>query len=115
MALIKCPECKQEVNEGLEVCDKCGFDLALYQKEYERIYNEKLRRLNDNKNQQFNSQIVYQDSLSQKVHKPRCPYCNSENLTRITAMDKAINIAMFGVLGNKRKYQWHCNNCKTNW
>ncbi len=42
-----------------------------------------------------------------------CPYCNSTNLKRITTTAKAVNIAMFGLFGNKRKYQWHCNNCKT--
>jgi len=44
---------------------------------------------------------------------PKCPYCSSTNLKRITTAEKAINIAMFGLLGNKRKYQWYCNNCKT--
>lgn len=42
-----------------------------------------------------------------------CPYCKSTNTKRITATAKAINIALFGIYGNKRKYQWHCNNCKS--
>ncbi len=44
---------------------------------------------------------------------PKCPYCSSTNLKRITTTAKAINIAMFGLLGNKRKYQWHCNQCNS--
>ena len=46
---------------------------------------------------------------------PKCPYCNSSNLKRITTTAKVVNIAMFGLLGNKRKYQWHCNNCSSEW
>ena len=46
--------------------------------------------------------------------KPECPYCHSNSTNRITATDKVINIAMFGIYGQKRKYQWHCNNCKSN-
>ena len=46
-------------------------------------------------------------------NKPRCPYCRSTNLHRITSFEKASNIALFGVFGNKRKYQWHCNSCNT--
>lgn len=45
--------------------------------------------------------------------KPECPYCHSHNTTKITTTAKAVNTAMFGVLGQKRKYQWHCNNCKS--
>lgn len=46
-------------------------------------------------------------------NKPKCPICNSTNIKHITTATKVANIAMFGLLGNKRKYQWHCNNCKT--
>lgn len=45
--------------------------------------------------------------------KPECPYCHSHNTTKITTTAKAVNTAMFGVLGQKRKYQWHCNQCKS--
>lgn len=42
-----------------------------------------------------------------------CPYCHSINTTKITAAAKAVNIALFGLHGNKRKYQWYCNDCKS--
>ena len=42
-----------------------------------------------------------------------CPYCKSENTTKITSFEKATNTIMFGIFGQKRKYQWHCNNCKS--
>lgn len=48
-----------------------------------------------------------------RAMKPECPYCHSHNTTKITATAKAVNTAMFGVLGQKRKYQWHCNKCKS--
>lgn len=49
----------------------------------------------------------------EQAMKPECPYCHSHNTTKITATAKAVNTAMFGVLGQKRKYQWHCNSCKS--
>lgn len=117
MTLMQCPECKCEIGDEKKVCEKCGFDLLMYKQAYKRIYDAKIQELNKSE------MVKEQPEIKQKtvevqantVHKPRCPYCNSENLTRITSFDKAINIAMFGILGNKRKYQWHCNNCKTNW
>lgn len=49
----------------------------------------------------------------EEASKPECPYCHSHNTTKITTTSKAVNTAMFGVLGQKRKYQWHCNKCKS--
>lgn len=54
--------------------------------------------------------IAKRNELSSKPH---CPYCNSQNTCKITTTQKAVNTAMFGVLGNKRKHEWHCNNCKS--
>lgn len=44
---------------------------------------------------------------------PECPYCHSYNTTKITTTAKVVNTAMFGILGQKRRYQWLCNNCKS--
>lgn len=111
-----CPECNKEVNDNAKMCEFCKFDLEMYKQAYNRIYAEKLGELNATENAKNQPQIIYTSTTQNVgVHKPRCPYCNSENLTKITSFDKVVNIAMFGLLGNKRKYQWHCNNCKTNW
>lgn len=42
-----------------------------------------------------------------------CPYCKSEKTTKISSFEKATNIFFFGIFGQKRKHQWHCNNCKS--
>ena len=48
---------------------------------------------------------------------PKCPTCGSTNIRRISATEKAVNIGMFGLFGNKRKYQFEClnPNCKYKW
>lgn len=40
-----------------------------------------------------------------------CPYCHSANTSKISTTSKVINTALFGIFGNKRKHQWHCNGC----
>ncbi len=40
-----------------------------------------------------------------------CPYCHSTDTKKISGTSKAINTALFGIFGQKRKYQWHCNKC----
>ncbi len=44
-----------------------------------------------------------------------CPYCNSTNTKKISLTAKAVNTALFGILGTKRHKQWHCNKCGSEW
>ena len=44
---------------------------------------------------------------------PKCPYCHSTNIKKITNTSKVVNTALFGIFGQKRKHQWHCNNCNS--
>ena len=46
---------------------------------------------------------------------PKCPTCQSTNIKKISATSKATNAALFGLFGNKRKKQFHCNNCGYEW
>ena len=66
--------------------------------------------------------IQYEDLLAEneKIRKRsggyavvECPYCHSKNTTKISSVSKALNTAMFGIFGNKRNQQWHCNNCRS--
>lgn len=105
-----CPDCRRQVDDSLETCS-CGFDLRTYKAEYEKIYQRKLAALN---NRSTSIQQQTQTTASPLVPgRPRCPFCGSEKLQKITAGDKVVNIALFGLYGNKRRYQWRCNACKT--
>lgn len=111
---MECPKCKSKIADDSKECSDCGFDIVLFNETYQRIYQRKLSELERDERQIHNHTINGTAHSNNEVHKPRCPYCNSERLTKITSVDKVVNIAMFGLLGNKRKYQWHCNNCNTN-
>ncbi|MDR1772486.1 MAG: hypothetical protein LBS02_17905 [Hungatella sp.] len=51
----------------------------------------------------------------QTTPKIKCPTCSSIDIKRITASEKVANVALFGLFGNKRRMQFHCNNCKYEW
>lgn len=53
----------------------------------------------------------HQQYLEEKAKKPHCPHCNSTDTNKISTTSKVINTALFGIFGNKRKHQWHCNGC----
>lgn len=63
---------------------------------------------------QFRNQ-VNQQKQQQVNSKPHCPTCNSTNIKLISTTSKAVNTAMFGLLGTKRHKTYHCNNCKYEW
>lgn len=46
---------------------------------------------------------------------PKCPTCSSTNISRISTTAKVVNVAMFGLLGQKRKHQFRCNSCGYEW
>lgn len=56
-------------------------------------------------------ETIQQESAQFKTSHPECPYCHNRNTKKITTASKALNTGMFGLFGTKRNYQWHCNNC----
>ncbi|MBC5688230.1 hypothetical protein H8S37_04710 [Mediterraneibacter sp. NSJ-55] len=51
--------------------------------------------------------------VPQASNLPKCPYCNSTNIKKISATNRAASIIGFGILSKKIGKQWHCNNCKS--
>ena len=45
---------------------------------------------------------------------PKCPYCNSTDIKKISGISKAGSVALFGIFSvGKVSKQWHCNSCKS--
>lgn len=49
------------------------------------------------------------------VNVPKCPTCGSTDLSKVSTLSKAGSVFMFGLLSQKVKKQWHCNNCGSEW
>ncbi len=67
-------------------------------------YNLKISQFRNQTNNQQQSENV-----------PKCPTCSSTNITCISTTSKVVNVAMFGLLGQKRKHQFKCKNCGYEW
>lgn len=58
--------------------------------------------------------MTYKNFLTPQKQLPRCPYCNSYKIEKISNISKAANVAAFGVFAmGKITKQWHCNDCKS--
>lgn len=64
--------------------------------------------------QKHNNELLENDKIGQS-NIPKCPTCDSTDIARISTTAKVVNTAMFGILGQKRKHQFKCNNCKYEW
>lgn len=59
--------------------------------------------------------VVANAQAKELLNKPKCITCGSTNITKISAMSKAGSVAMWGLLSQKVKKTFHCNNCKYEW
>lgn len=87
---LRCPKCGRygDKSEGDSICFFCGCALIPESEYNTGSYN-------------YGKPVV------------KCPYCQSTDTKKISATSKAVNTAMFGVLGTKRHKQWHCNKCNS--
>ena len=104
---IICPECKREVESNVTACPNCASDIYQYVSEYKRIYDKKVAA--------YDGAKISGEPVQAQSNVPKCPTCGSTNIVKISGAERALNAVAFGLLGNRRKYHWHCNNCKYEW
>lgn len=93
------------ITYGNNQFDKISFDDRLQKRHIE------IQKYLDN----LEVKVLQQQNKPQNTNTPHCPTCNSTNIHKISVTSKAINAGLFGLLGNKRKKQFHCNNCGYEW
>lgn len=124
-----CPKCG-DVGDDLNICPYCGekqirtkytlidlleqddIDDEKIVDEYARcspLFDEDLYRSRINKEKLL--QKVTLDK-QREANKPKCPICQSTNLSKIATVQKAGKIALFGIFGmGDNGKTWKCNNC----
>ena len=129
-----CPKCGDIEMLGLEEdCSYCGYKLqdteyyftesvdhgnlkpeirkAIFEKYIKNnpLYSEKAVKDRDEKE---NWEMISLPSSYKPKNTPKCPICQSTNLSKITTVQKAGKIALFGIFGmGDNGKTWKCNNC----
>ena len=131
-----CPKCgsiKMLNFEWEKVCSYCGYKLqdteyyftesvergnlkpeirkAIFEKYIKNspLYSEEA--IKDRKEKEDWEMISLPSSYTPK-NTPKCPICQSTNLSKITTVQKAGKIALFGIFGmGDNGKTWKCNNC----
>lgn len=86
------------------MCSVCGFDgIGLYLIKLEKEKQAKIKDYTHNY-----EPITPRESMKSV---PKCPTCQSTDIKKISAVSKAGSVFMWGILSQKVKKQWQCNNC----
>lgn len=124
-----CPKCG-DVGDDLNICPYCGekqirtkytlidlleqddIDDEKIVDEYARcspLFDEDLYRSRINKEKLLQKATL---DKQREANKPKCPICQSTNLSKISTTHKAGKIALFGIFGaGDIGKTWKCNNC----
>ncbi len=61
---------------------------------------------------QFKTQLAQQESSkATNDNTPKCPYCNSTNVKKITGTERAVSVGMLGLFSKKLNKSFKCKNC----
>jgi DNA-directed RNA polymerase subunit RPC12/RpoP len=131
MALIKCPECDNNISDSAKSCPHCGFNLDLIKNTVECPYcnfglPNKIKMNYSIKNNEYicpqcnrtvglatpEQEAMWAAQKQVENNIPKCPTCSSTNLSKISTTKKVAKIAAFGIFGmGDNGKTWKCNNC----
>ncbi len=108
----KCPKCKKyywfETSKKFDaICEMCKCELTFIAN-----YNRDTELAEQRKN-------APKYDPTQDPNSPyyipviRCPYCQSTDTSKISAISRVVSIGLFGLGSNKVGKQYHCNKCKS--
>lgn len=100
--VFMCPQCQEKrlydvKNPYACMCTKCLCKM---------VY------IGDKDSVNIQSNVVTSKNIKSDINVPKCPICQSTNLSKITVTKKAMKIAAFGIFGmSDNGKTWKCNNC----
>ena len=91
---------KTKMQNELDIYDVFDFIKAI------KDCNGAPKEYNDEK-----ASIHYEKLNKIKASLPKCPYCHSTSIKKISAASRTASVIGFGIFSKKIGKQWHCNNC----
>ena len=103
------------INKDIYECPKCRkwyfFDTS---KEYTAICEECKCNLTFLDNTDCNTELAEQrKNAPYYIPVVKCPYCQSIDTSKISAMSRVASTGLFGFGSKKIGKQYHCNKCKS--
>lgn len=110
MVSYKCPNCGRVYNYGEEMefgqCKNCGYGLKKVE-DVKKVAHPELNPMLNNKHV-----IGY---TSNSGNKPKCPTCQSTNVSKISGVKRWLTTGLFGLASSDIGKTMKCNNCGYKW
>ena len=120
MAMIKCPNCGQRIQDSSRKCKYCGYDdITSYILNIERKKDiaRRQKELKEREIRDFtiNHPVEYIQPQTQQQNIPKCPTCGSTNIRKMGGVERGASIAAFGIFSKKINKTFKCGNCGYTW
>lgn len=123
-----CPSCRKRAYEydfwknateeqRKEVMEKTKDDI-ISEKRYTEKDIKKAEEFDRKYHAEYDERLKKADAEKEarKQYVPKCPTCGCPDIEKISAGAKAVDVALFGLWGSKkRKLQFRCKNCGYEW
>ena len=77
-------------------------------KEQKEILQKRIRKSEESRINEYQQKYLAE-------HNIHCPYCNSSNVTKISTVNRAVSVGMFGLASSKIGKTHKCNDCGSTW
>lgn len=124
-----CPKCGINKYINLDedfngICKVCGKEMKRSEKDIavQTVAPWNLKKSSEmiteyktmeQKNKELKEAIKRENMRSQQQNIPHCPICGSTKLSKISTLNRAVSVSLFGIFSKKIGKQWHCNQCGT--
>lgn len=113
MALIKCPQCGQEISDRGKICPHCKHWI-----DTDFLVQKKQELINDGE-RQYKESKEYQRAEKERKRLcmlPCCPICGTkDNVKRIGNLNRSMSVLVWGLGSSKIGKQYECTQCKHKW
>lgn len=112
-----CSYCREQYIKTKYTYDEYLNDICKYEQKIFDEYIKKSPKFDEelfNKRERKENEIAYGRGtpMTNQQNIPKCPICQSTDLSKISSVHKAGKILMFGIFGmDDNGKTWKCNNC----
>lgn len=107
MQMYQCPNCGRTYTEFQNVyyCGNCNYKL-LKQEDIKKISNPELSK------REYKVVGTVADPTKPQ---PKCPTCQSTNISKIGTLNRMASVGLFGLASSKIGKTHKCNSCGSTW
>lgn len=110
-----CPKCHQIFPNDWEECNECEIALVYEDRPKELILSDEEKRKYDSLGRIYMSEGYIEEQRQQQQNVPKCPTCGSTHVHKISGLDRAASVMLFGIFSKKINKSFKCDNCGYTW